>query len=138
MRISIRMKDLDMTMALRAYVQSKIVKTVERLLKRAVESELPVLDIEIERGSRHHRKGNVYHVAVNLAVGRQMFRAEVEDEDVRAAIDLVSEQVESEIGRFKSRRAALFKRGARIAKKEIRLDSAARKYRKGKIWNEGN
>lgn len=138
MRISIRMKNLGMTQPLRTYVQSKIVKTVDRLLKRAAGSELPILDIEIERPSAHHRKGNVYRIGVNIAVGRQMFRAEVEDENVRAAIDLVSEEIESEITRFKSRRAALFKRGARIAKKTIRFDPAARKYRKGRIRNEGN
>lgn len=138
MRISIRQKNLELTAPLREYIEMKIVRTVERMLKDASASELPILDVEVERTTNHHRKGMVYRIGVNLSLGGQVLRAEALDEDVRAACDIVEEDLSRKILRLKGRKMSIMKRFARAAKKAMRFDSAARFWRKGRIREEGN
>ena len=138
MRITIRHKSFDITPALGVYIESKILKPIRRLLKNIAGTQLPVLDLEFSRVTRHHRKGLVYHAEANLSVGDMRLRAEIDCEDMRAACDLVEEELERQIVQLKGRRSALEKRGARRAKKELHLDPAARFFRKGRIREEGN
>jgi len=138
MRVMIRQKNLELTLPLRTYIEQKVVLPVQKLLKRAQVSELPILDMEVERTTRHHRKGQVYRVLANLAIGRKLIRAEATDEDVRAACDLLEEELKREVQTHKTKSVALEKRGARVAKKELHLARSARLFRKGRIRDEGN
>lgn len=138
MRVTIRQKNLEITPALRIYIESKILKPLKRSLGSRFESELPILDLEVGRSTRHHRKGKVYRVSANLTLGKQMLRAEAEDVDIRTCCDLVEEELESEIRHFKERASSKDKRVARRLKKDLRFDPAARTYQKGRILNEGN
>lgn len=148
MRITIRSKNLVITPALRIYIEQKILKPVGKLLGargnsppaegglRGI-SDLPILDLEFSRTTRHHRKGRIYYAEANLSVGKRRLRASAEAEDIRSACDLLEEELERGIKRFKGRAVALERRGARRAKKDLRLDSAARLYRKGRMREEG-
>lgn len=138
MRITIRQKNLQITPALRAYVELKLLKPIERLMKNAAGDALPILDLEFGRSTRHHRKGKVYHAEASLALDGVLLRAEVDDEDIRAACDLLAEELEREIVTYRGRARAKERRGERVAKKELHLDPAARLFRKGRIRNEGN
>lgn len=137
MRVTIRQKHIENTPALAEYIDTKLVKRVERLLKGVGEKELPVFELECARTTRHHRKGMVYRMEANLSIGGVLLRAAVDDEDMRAACDLLEEELEREILSFKNRRTAVEKRNARRFKKDLRLDPAARFYRKGRIREEG-
>lgn len=137
MRVSIRRKNLEITSPLQVYIQSKLEKPLERILKTMHGSDLPMLQIEVERSTKHHRKGTVYRAEATLSLEKKVFFAEVSSEDIRSAIDLLGEEMEREIQGFKSRKMALLKRGARRAKKDMRFDPAARMYRKGRIREEG-
>lgn len=138
MRVTIRQKNLSITPALRVYIESKLLKTVRRLLKNAAGEALPILDLEIGRSTRHHKKGRVYHVEANLSLGGKLLRAEVDAEDIRAACDLLEEELGREITTYRGKARAKERRGERAAKKDIRLDKSARLWRKGRILNEGN
>lgn len=138
MRITIRQKNIEITPAVREYIDKKIVGTVRKLLAGAAGRDLPVLDIEVSRNTKHHRKGKVFQADASLSVGKTLIRAEAEDVDVHSACDLLESELRREITTFKSRRRALAFRGARVAKKDIRFDSAARMFRQGRIRNEGN
>lgn len=138
MRITIRQKNIEMTPALREYIEKKVIAPAKKLLARSAGGDLPVLDIEVSRNTKHHRKGKVFQADASLSVGKTLIRAEAEDVDVRSACDLLESELRREITTFKSRRRARDLRGAREAKKDIRFDSAARLYRKGRIRNEGN
>lgn len=107
-------------------------------MKNAAGEVLPILDLEFGRSTRHHKKGKVYHAEASLALNGALLRAEVDDEDIRAACDLLAEELEREIVTYRSRARARERRGSRIAKKELRYAPAARLYRKGRIRNEGN
>lgn len=128
---------MEITPSLQTYIEAKILKTTKKFLK-GVAVDLPILDLEVGRETKHHRKGKIYYAKANLKIGGKFLRAEVADEDIRAAIDLLEEELEIEVKKFKGRSSSLQKRGARIAKKELKLDPSARFYRKGRILNEGD
>ena len=138
MRVTIRQKNLIITPALRVYIESKLLKPLRRLLQKTISQELPILDLDFSRTTLHHNKGKVFKAGASLSLGARLFRAEVEDEDIRACCDLLEEEIEREILKFKGRQRSLERKGSRKAKKDLRLDKAARLYRKGRIRNEGN
>lgn len=138
MRVTIRQKDITITPALRTYIEVKILKPVQKLLKGVVAEELPILDLQFARSTKHHHKGKIYHVSVSLSLGKYLLRAEADEEDMHTACDLIEEELESEIKTFKERARAIERRAGRSAKNELRLNKAARLYRKGRIRNEGN
>lgn len=112
-----------MTPALRQYIEAKVVKPVEKLVKRDTAA---LLDLEFSRTTRHHRKGKVFRAEANLSFGKSLVRAEAEEEDVRVACDVLKEELGREIGSFKEKRGAKEKRNARRLKQELRFGPAAR------------
>ena len=138
MRVTIRQKDLEITPALREYIEQKVVRPAEKLLKRDEQKGTPLLDIEVARTTHHHKKGEVYRVSVSLTLGKKLIRAEVENENVHAACDLVEDELKRVITSYKSRAFSMFKRMARRLKRELRFDRAARFFQKGRIRDEEN
>ncbi len=138
MRVTIRKKNLEITPALAIYIETKLLKPIRKLLKVSVADDLPILDLEVGRTTKHHKKGAVYHVEANLSLGKIFFRAETDDADVYAACDIVEKELERELSSFKEKKVAVAKRAARKIKKDLRFDPAARLYRKGRIRDEGN
>lgn len=137
MRVTIRKKNLSLTPALSEYIKEKIVAPVEKLLQKS-DTGLPILDVEVGRSTEHHRKGNVYVVRVTLQVGRRVTRVETEHEDIRAACDVMEEELRRAIIASYDKARTLYKRRARSLKKNLHLDPAAR-FRKGqRTLNEGN
>lgn len=137
MRVTLRSKNLQVTPSLRIYLEQKVLKPVRKLLKGVAETELPILDLEFSRTTRHHKKGRIYYAEANLSVGKTLLRASVEDENIRSACDLLEEELKREIKRFRGKALAKERRGVRRAKKDLHFDTAARWYRKGRILDEG-
>lgn len=137
MRVVVRKKNLEITPALSVYIDTKIVRPTEKLLARIKSDALPLLDIEVARTTRHHRKGNVFYAEANLSLGSYVFRAEAEAEDIYAACDLLEDELKREISKFKTKIQSMAKRQGRQIKKQVRFDKSARLYRKGRIREEG-
>ena len=137
MRTTIRQKNLSITPSLRSYIEKKIILPVRKLFEEVSAADFPILDLEFARTTRHHRKGKVYYAEATLTIGKTVLRAEVDDEDIRAACDILHDALAREILRFKGRTTAQNRRVARQAKKE-RYASEARLYRKGRIREEGS
>lgn len=138
MRINLKSKNLEVTPALHTYIEAKILKPVKKLLKGVAGSDLPVLDLEFSRTTRHHQKGRIYRAEANLTIGNKMLRAVVEEEDIRVACDLLEDGLVNEIKKFKNRTISITRRGAMRAKKDLRLDPRARFYKTARTRNEGN
>jgi|SRR3989344_8899792 len=138
MRVTIRQKNLKITPALTAYIEAKVLKPLKRRMKAAISKDLPILDLEFGRTTRHHRKGLVYHVEATLTIGKRSLRAEVDAEDIRQACDLLEQELDHELQTFKEKRISLEKRRGRKMKRELRYDSSARFKLKGRSRNEGN
>lgn len=138
MRVTIYQKNLAITPALNIYIEIKLLKPLRRLLKSYLGKELPILALEFGRATRHHHKGKVYHAEATLALGKKVLRAEVDEENIRAACDLLAAELKKEILNYKNKTFALHKKETRRVKKDLRFDPAARMYRQGRIRDEGN
>ena len=138
MRVNIRQKNIEVTPALREYIEEKIIRVAEKFLQQQAATDLPILDVEVERTTAHHRKGDVYRVAAKLCGGKQCFYANARHADVRAACDLLEEELQREMYAKKNWITTMFKRGARAFKRHLRPDPAARLWRKGRVRDEGD
>ncbi len=137
MRITIRQKNLEVTPALRDYIDKKVVKPVEKILSHIAGSDLPVLDLGVLRNTKHHRKGKVYQIDASLSIGKTLLRAEVDDEEIHAACDLLGEELLREVAKFKTRRTSVERRGSRRAKKLFHFAAGARLNPQGRVREEG-
>lgn len=97
-----------------------------------------MLDLEFGRTTRHHRKGKVYHAEANLTLGKKMLHAEADEEDIRAACDVLEQELNHELSTHKERRMALEKRKGRQAKREFRYARGARLRNARRVREEGN
>src|SRR3972149_4114320 len=89
-------KRLEITPPLRAYAQKKF-QALSRLLKK----ENASLEIEIERETRHHKKGPVFFAKATLGVGaKSPIFAEAESYDARSAIDIARDILLTEFRKF--------------------------------------
>mgnify|MGYP001617304413 CR=1 FL=1 len=137
MKITIRQKDLEITPPLQEYIEKKVVQPVQKFLKRTAATDLPVLDIEVGRTTKHHHKGLVYHASATLMIGKRLIRAEATDADIYAACDQIERELKREIDTFKSKTSAVQKRAARAVKRETRFTKVAQIKDKGRVWEEG-
>ncbi len=138
MRVNIRHKDIEITDSLREYIGRKIVRPVEKRLKRLALSDDPILDIEVARTTRHHHKGEVYRVSAGLMLGKTMIRVSSEGSEIHASCDALEDELKREIVRHTSGALSLAKRLGRRAKEFLRMSPGAWLRRGKRMWREGN
>lgn len=129
MQLTITGIGIELTPALKTYIAQRIGS-----LERFIGADAPSTSIlvEVGRSTFHHRKDHVMFALVNVHLGGKTIRAEAREQDVRAAIDVVREELHVEILKFKGRRETLFRRGARSIKKFLHLSPLAR-FRKSSL-----
>lgn len=93
-------------------------KSAKKLLGK--QEDLPLLEIEFSRTTRHHHKGMVWRAEANLAFGKRLLRAEQTGEDPHEVIDLVREELLREIKSVKEKTKVKEIRGARKIKRMLR------------------
>lgn len=98
--ITLKATNIDLTDAIRAYVDEK----VEHLHKLCDDFH-PVDDLKVEVGksTQHHAKGPYYRAEMNLALPGKELRAEHEAENLYEAIDNVKDQMRRQIKEYKDR-----------------------------------
>lgn len=104
MKIRIKGTRLDLTPSIKEYVIDKI-GGLQKFLKRFSDKGEPEADVEIERTSNHHKKGEVYRAEANLDLKSKgnRIRAEAKANDIRAAIDELKDTLKREVLEFKER-----------------------------------
>ena len=117
MRINIKTVGTDLTQAIKLYTTDKLTPLAKLLDESKGEA---MLDVELDRTTAHHNKGDIYRVKLNLRAGRISLRAEDEGSDMYAVIDLVRDEISREIKATKTRKESLFRRGARTIKKILK------------------
>lgn len=111
MLVSLKNTNIKISQSIREYLDEKIVKLVEKLIKKS--DELLKLDLEVGRITRHHKHGKVFRAEANLIIGSRNLYADAVGEDLHEAIDLLEEELEREIKKFKEKRTVLERQGAR-------------------------
>ena len=114
MQISLKGTNIQILESTQEYVDRKLVKTVEKFLSK--DKGTVSLKIEVERTTRHHRKGKIFRAEANLSFGKKSLYAEAFGETLNEAIDLLEEELEHEIKHFKGRARSLMLKSARKLK----------------------
>ena len=129
MQLNIKATQFVLTPSIEDLIRNKIVRTVERLTKRA-DPDSVQLAIEVAKTTHHHQKGEVWRAEAMLRVGGKTFRCEESGESLQEAIDLLEPSLAMELKKFKEKRGDLEKRGARKVKRSLSISRAARRPRR--------
>jgi putative sigma-54 modulation protein len=104
MKIIIHAKNIELTPAIKSYVDEKV-GSLSKFLP--VHDDVIETRVEVGKPSLHHREGPVFYAEVNLLVGGKLIRANEKNFDLYAAIDKVRDEVEAQIKKFKEKRTDL-------------------------------
>jgi putative sigma-54 modulation protein len=117
MKTNIKASGLSITDAVRDYVDEKL-GGVEKFVNS---KSGPVrMEVELERTTSHHHKGEIFRAEVNLKLGGNLLRAESTDVNLYSAIDLVREEIVRELKSSKEKKESLVRKGSRLLKGLIR------------------
>jgi len=102
MEINIKATQMELTPAIRNYVEEKMTM-LEKYL-----GDIQVLNCDVEVGvtTHHHSKGEIFLAEVNLNLPGEMLRVEKTEEDLYKAIDKVKDHLVREISQYKEKRIA--------------------------------
>jgi len=100
MKITIKNTQISPSPALADYIQKKF-SSLSKIIKKIEEKFIPHLNIEIARSTKHHQKGNVYYVEINLKLPKKTLRIEQYDNQVRVAIDKAKKRLKVALERYK-------------------------------------
>jgi len=100
MNIIIKSSKLDLTPAIKEYIETKI-GSLDRFLERFEQKSEIKAEVEIARTTQHHRHGDVFYAEINLHLPKKNLRAEHSDWDIRVAIDKAKGKLQQEIKKYK-------------------------------------
>jgi len=95
-------KNIDLTPALETYLQKKFA-SLEKFVAAFDRTGSAELAVEIERTTKHHRKGPVYSATAKLRLPKIVLRAEETADDIRVAIDAAKDTLREEIEKYKDK-----------------------------------
>ena len=107
MELTIRGADISVNDDLRAFAQSRVDR-LDRYLEHVVESKLELKPSRLKNGT------NGVIAQLTIQTGRDLLRAEEEDQDVRKAIALATAKLESQARRVGERRTSRKRSGQAI------------------------
>ncbi|GAI95750.1 unnamed protein product [marine sediment metagenome] len=135
MKIIIRTTNLELLPRIEEYIHQKI-GGVDKLLDD-MDREVIEARVEIGKITKAQQKGDIFRAEVNLTLPGRLLRIEAEEVDLQTAIDRVKQGLQREIKKYRGKKEAKYKRGARKAKRLIRLSPLAW-FRKEKGNREKN
>lgn len=81
--------------------------------------------VEIERTTKHHRKGKIFRAECQIKLPGKIIRAESTKRDIRLAVDEIKDELQRELKKYKNKRDAIYKRAARKAKRVLKFSPLA-------------
>lgn len=99
MELTIRGADITVSPELRDFAEERAAK-LDKFVEHVVDAKLEL--------KRDHRRNNASYVVAQLTIqtGRELLRAEEQDQDVRKAINLVIDKMEKQARRVSERRTS--------------------------------
>lgn len=148
MKIVIKTKNLKLDQTLKDFIEEKInslekfteiLQNQEKYFDHFFGKGKPRIEawVEIGKETLHHQKGPVFWAECQMRFPKRSLRSTAQSENLKTAINEVKDELQRQLKQYKNKLVAKRKRGARVLKKEIRLSSQARFYRKGRIREEG-
>lgn len=147
MKIIIKTKNVELTRALKKYIQEKF-NPLEKFAKIFQEEKYfnhffgkgkPRVELWVEIGKEtlHHQKGPFFWAECQMRFPGKSLRATARLKDLKLAIVKVKDELQLQLKRYKEKITARDKREQRVFKKELKISPSARFYRKGRIREEG-
>jgi len=99
MRVNIKSTKLEMTAAIKQYIETKMAM-VEKYLG---DIKAANCDIEVAKAVGGQHKGEIFRAEVNLEVPHQILRVEKTEKDLYKAIDKVKDHLELIIKKYKEK-----------------------------------
>lgn len=123
MKIIITTKNLEASEALSSFIEKKFfaLKKYIDILKREDEmgKTLAEVFVEVEKESKHHRKGDIFVVKARVRLPGRNVISEEKSEDVFSAVTAAKEELKLEIEKYKFKKIDKTRREQRKLKKEI-------------------
>lgn len=101
MKINIKATNIELTQPLKAYIEEKI-GSLGKFLTKFGDDEIQI-SVDAGRSTRHHHKGDVYHVDITVGLPRATLRAEEDDWDLRVAINSAKDKLKKELAKYKEK-----------------------------------
>ena len=102
MKIKIKATNLELTPAIKEYVETKMT-----MLNKYLSGITPVLcEFEVSLTTNHHLKGEIFRAEANLSFPGQMLRVEKTEKDLYKAIDKVKDHLGPMIKKYKETKIA--------------------------------
>ncbi len=141
MKINIKATNIELNEALRFWVENKIGELDKFLGVFGTEQEKPFIGgkekieawVEIGKTTKGQLKGDIFRAEVQIHLPKQSLRAEAVDADLRRAINIVKDELQREIKKYKGKRLSRARNWARATKEKFRMSEIIRfQDRKGK------
>jgi len=108
---------LELTPAIRAYVEEKIL-SIDKFVNSSTGGALA--DVEVAKTTDHHHSGEIFKAEINLQVSGNFYRASSVQADLYAAIDEMKDEIIRQITARQAKKTTLFRKGARRLKGLLR------------------
>ena len=117
MEIIIKTKNLGLSESVKVLVDKKM-KSLEKLIKVFSKGEQKLF-VEVEKETKHHRKGDIFKAEVSFQVPGANLMAKAYGEDLAMAIVQARQELEREVRKYKAKTIELPRRKYRKVKKEF-------------------
>lgn len=115
MNINIKATNIELTDAIRDYVEKKV-----QSLEKFLNNDNVQVQVEVAKTTNHHKNGEVYKAEFDIRANGKKFFTVAESEDLYSAVDMARESMISELTHNKDRERTLYKRGAISVKKMLK------------------
>ena len=116
MKINLKAKNIELTPTIHDYVVKRVTN-LEKLLSTLEGKDKEFLvNFEVGKSTNHHKAGEVFHTDCSISINGEDFYSSADEEDLYEAIDALKEKLFAEISKKKTKKEALFYRGARKIK----------------------
>jgi ribosome-associated translation inhibitor RaiA len=117
MRFTLRVTHLELTAGLHGYVQQKILGPLLRRFSSFVSNDAMLVELELARETKHHRKGNIYRALATITMpSRRLVHSETHAGNIHSAIDRLGGVIWRSIEQYKDKTTLNVRRKARRIK----------------------
>jgi len=100
MQANIKANNFELTPAIRSYAEKKL-----NMLDKYLGSVVPIsCDMEVEKTTRHHWKGDVFRAEINLQLPGELLRIEKIEPNLYKAIEKTKDHLAQMIVKYKEKR----------------------------------
>lgn len=114
--LTILCKDFDLNSAIKSYAEEKMSSLYKFLNKDEDETSF---NLRIGKTSNHHNQGKIFYAEVTIHTPEKNFGGKVEAEDIYSALDILKDDMATNISHYRDRLHTLDLKSARQFKESM-------------------